>query len=106
MINKNDIFKSLFCEHLPLMPKANACESPWVNAQLAEIAKAGEDALHTPIPNASYSLFKQHWITGDRIGYQKPYYEKRRRLLVLSILLWQNKDNKEYLTALEDIVWS
>ncbi|MEG2500888.1 MAG: heparinase II/III family protein [Oscillospiraceae bacterium] len=106
MINKNDIFKSLFCEHLPLMPKANACESPWIKAQLAEIAKAGEDALHTPIPSASYSLFKQHWITGDRIGYQKPYYEKRRRLLVLTILLWQNKDNKEYLTALEDIVWS
>ena len=54
-----------------------------------------------PILALPFSQFKRYQTDGDRIGYEREYFERRRRLFLLQILALA-KD--KYLSDLEDIV--
>lgn len=107
-MTKCNIYKALSCAHLPLFPENAKGYVPrgWAAEQLTALRVAGEAALAAPAPDTCYSLFRQHAITGNRVGYQTPYYAKRQRLVLFSLLAWQEPSNAAYVQALEDTIWS
>lgn len=58
------------------------------------------------IPELTYSLFTLFAETGDRQGYDKIYFERRKRLTTLAIAAWLFPEQEDYKTRLCDIVFS
>jgi len=77
---------------------------PLFRAHLTELRAEAERAANTPLEGLPFSLFHLFEATGDRGGYQRPYFDRRRRLLglVLTTLL---DDTDAYLSTLQDLLW-
>lgn len=58
------------------------------------------------IPELTYSLFALFAETGDRQGYDKIYFERRKRLTTLAIAAWLFPEREDYKTRLCDIIFS
>jgi hypothetical protein len=56
-------------------------------------------------PPLSWSLYKRFDTTGDRTAFENAYFERRRRLLILSISVWF-WERSEDIAALEDCIWA
>ncbi|MCM8758530.1 MAG: heparinase II/III-family protein [Candidatus Omnitrophica bacterium] len=67
------------------------------------IGQANE-ILDRPLPDTRYSLFRIYHATGNRTDYQKPFYEKRKNLIILAMASYLTKD-KKYLLKLQDYIW-
>ena len=73
---------------------------------LNEIREEGERLLPERDPELSFSLFKIFFETGFRLEYERIYFEKRKRLNTFAIMVLLEPQNLEYLTALENTIWS
>ena len=51
----------------------------------AKIIATAEKYLHQPIPDTSDDLYLEFWSTGNRSHYQKPYFERVRQFVTLTI---------------------
>ena len=73
---------------------------------LDTVEKAARAALGTPLPDLPFAKFRLFRDTGDRAGFEKPYFERRVRLaqLVVAILGGRDADGA-LLAALEDTMW-
>lgn len=106
-MNKNDIFAALHNKPFPLLAnEINAfTSSEWTSAELQLIEARGKAYLATPTPMLPYHLFSEYQKSGNRESYQKPYYDRRGRLMVFAILAWHSKGACDYVNALQDIIW-
>ncbi|QHT62232.1 hypothetical protein GXP70_21110 [Paenibacillus lycopersici] len=75
-------------------------------AMVAEIKSEGSRLLEEPIPELRYSLFKLFETTGNRLAYERLYFEKRRRLNTMTFLALLEPDDERYREALHDAIWS
>ncbi|KIL38783.1 hypothetical protein SD70_24155 [Gordoniibacillus kamchatkensis] len=75
-------------------------------AAVEEIRAEGERLLREPIPELTYSLFAMFERSGNRLEFEKVYFEKRRRLTTMALLALIEPENRNYREALEDILWS
>jgi hypothetical protein len=83
----------------------NLIKSSYHKAMINEVIEEGQQYLKEPIGTLTYSLFKIYSITGSRKEYEDVYFKRRRRLNTFAILsLAYGK--KEYIEALEDIMWA
>jgi hypothetical protein len=73
---------------------------------ISEIKSEGKRLLQESDQILPYSLFKMFIETGSRIEFEKVYFEQRRRLTTFAIMVLLEPDNNEYLTALENTIWS
>ncbi|MEH7116758.1 heparinase II/III family protein [Neobacillus vireti] len=73
---------------------------------LNEIRDEGERLLPERDPELSFSLFKVFFETGFRLEYERIYFEKRKRLNTFAIMVLLEPQNLDYLTALENTIWS
>ncbi|MCM3727189.1 heparinase II/III-family protein [Neobacillus cucumis] len=73
---------------------------------LDEIRNEAGRILTEKDPELPYSLFKNFFETGFRLEYEKVYFEKRRRLNTFTIMVLLEPTNIDYLTALENTIWS
>ncbi|MEH7416197.1 heparinase II/III family protein [Neobacillus drentensis] len=73
---------------------------------LNEIRNEGVRLLTEQDPELPYSLFKIFSETGFRLEYERVYFEKRRRLNTFAIMVLADSKNLDYLTALENSIWS
>jgi len=73
---------------------------------LDEIRNEAGRLLTEKDPELPYSLFKIFAETGFRLEYEKVYFEKRRRLNTFAIMVLLEPTYIDYLTALENTIWS
>ena len=109
--NKSEIYDALDESAGPLLdPQIKAFRQGvrpvWINEQIKQLRQRALQYLDFPLPACSYSLFRLYWDTGDRSSYQEPYFERRSRLFVFSILLWLEPNTPLWKTALEDTMWA
>lgn len=111
-MNKTDI-KRLLINKECLFPtgklvtwKKNLSSSSILQAMVEEIKEESIRLLSEPIPELSYSLFNIFEQTGERLQYERAYFEKRRRLNTFAIMVWIDSENKEYREQLHNIIWS
>ncbi len=75
----------------------------FLQKQLELIAEAAE----TPdIKALSYSGFKTFYVTGSRKEYENEYFSRRKLLSASAVLALVNKDDKEHIKLLEDVIWA
>lgn len=79
-------------------------DAPHFQQFLAELRREAARARSTPIPALPFSLFHLFETTGDRAAYERPYFDRRRRLaaLVLETAVAQTDTS---LPALHDLIW-
>jgi len=58
------------------------------------------------IPSVRFSEFRLFYDNGNRLIYEKPYFEKRTMLNICAILSLIYPENDEYLKNLEDVIWA
>lgn len=79
-------------------------EAPAFGRLLEEIREEAARAAREPVPPLSFSLFHLFEKTGTRAEYEKPYFERRGRLLgLLFASLIDGTDR--YIPVLEDLIW-
>lgn len=61
--------------------------------------------LKTEAPALPYSLFKLFKEQGTRLEYERPYFERRRRLNTYALLAWLEPGEEAHARELADIVW-
>jgi hypothetical protein len=72
---------------------------------LQNIANERDAFLQKDIPLLSWELFRLFDSGGNRLKYEDLYFERRRRLIVLSLASWFWK-RPEDITALENCIWA
>ncbi|MBT2657558.1 heparinase II/III family protein [Bacillus sp. ISL-18] len=73
---------------------------------LDEIRDEAKRLLTEKDPQLPFSLFKIFAELGSRLEYEKAYFEKRRRLNTFTIMVLLEPANIDFLTALENTIWS
>jgi hypothetical protein len=81
-------------------------QKPAFQLLLNEIRDEGDRLLKESDPELTFSLFKIFGETGSRLEFEKIYFEKRRRLTTFAIMVLLEPEKDEYLTALENTIWS
>ncbi|WP_169087283.1 heparinase II/III family protein [Paenibacillus sp. PL91] len=77
------------------------------NRTLLEEIKAEADLFaQTPDPELTYSLFRIFGDSGERLTYERVYFERRKRLNAFVIMALLALGNKEYEAAAFNIIWS
>lgn len=71
---------------------------------LSELNTEAKQARSTPIPPLPFRLFHLFETTGDRGEYERPYFDRRRRLLALALETAVTQTDI-YLPALHDLIW-
>jgi hypothetical protein len=69
------------------------------------IAEERNRFLKRESPLLSWSLYKRFDTMGDRSAFETVYFERRRRLLILSLSVWL-WERPEDIAALEDCIWA
>jgi Heparinase II/III-like protein len=57
-----------------------------------------------PIPETTYSLFREYVRDGNRVHYEMPYFRKQRNLWIAALAQFL-KPGREMLTAVHDYLW-
>lgn len=73
---------------------------------IAEIRAEAERYLLTPDPELTYALFRIYGDTGERLAYEKVYFERRKRLNAFVIMAILEPDLQRYESAALNIIWS
>ncbi|HTG67763.1 MAG TPA: hypothetical protein VL921_00760, partial [Candidatus Udaeobacter sp.] len=77
------------------------------NRTLLEEIKAEADRfVQTPDPELTYALFRIYGDTGERLAYERVYFERRKRLNALVIMALLEPENTVYEAAALNIIWS
>ncbi|MDR1468599.1 MAG: heparinase II/III-family protein [Spirochaetaceae bacterium] len=80
-------------------------QNPRLAGFLAYLERESVRLRDEAIPPLPYSLFTLFDREGDRARFEKPYFERRNRLMVYGLASWLWK-RPEDVAALEDILWA
>ncbi|GGO01241.1 heparinase II/III domain-containing protein [Saccharibacillus kuerlensis] len=83
---------------------AEICSSERFAGLLGEIRREAEAGLDDPLPELDFALFQTFHEQGTRLEYERPYFNRRARLLALTLALLIDEDEK-YIVPLERTVW-
>lgn len=83
-----------------------ARHKPELKPLFDEVREEGKRLLQEEEQELTYSLFRLFAENGSRIEFEKVYFQKRRRLTAFAIMVLLEPENKEYVTALENTIWS
>jgi hypothetical protein len=72
---------------------------------VAEIRDQADVFLNESLLALPFSLYRLFDETGDRLAFEAPYFERRRRLVSLALAAWLWQTD-EYLRGLEDAMWA
>jgi hypothetical protein len=75
-------------------------------ALIGEIKAEAARMLGDKDPDLTYSLFRLYRDTGERLTYERSYFERRKRLAAFSLLVVLEPDNELYVEALHNTIWS
>lgn len=80
-------------------------ENPLAKAYIEEINREREKFIGKPIPELEFSKLKLFEETGDRLIYEKNYFERRHRHACFMLRTWLFREEED-IRELEDILWS
>jgi hypothetical protein len=80
-------------------------EAPHLQKLLTEIRREAQRAAEEPIPPLAFSLFRAFETDGTRKEYETPYFERRGRLLALTLTSVVDETDR-YMGALHDLIWA
>ncbi|MEH7250844.1 heparinase II/III family protein [Neobacillus niacini] len=107
--------RNLLVSHSPLLFSTtkekedwwrNARNNPEFKPLLDEVRNEGRRLLQEKEQELTYSLFRLFTENGSRQEYEKVYFQKRHRLTTFTLMVLLEPMNKEYVTALENTIWS
>ncbi|OLS40915.1 heparinase II/III family protein [Bacillus sp. MRMR6] len=112
-MNSADLSRLLVSES-PLFLEIDSKYKWWTNTRtdpeyqvhLDEIRVEAKRLLQEEDQELTYSLFKIFAENGSRVEFEKVYFKKRRRLTTFAIMIFLEPENKRYVTALENTIWS
>lgn len=81
-------------------------ETPSIQPLLLEIKDEASRLLHERDQELTFTLFQLFEKTGSRLEYEKVYFSKRRRLNTFAIMSLLEPENQNYLSELENTIWS
>lgn len=81
-----------------------AKSSPEFAELIGEIRAEAERAVREPIEPLPFSKFHLFEKEGTRLEYERPYFDRRGRLLGLTFAFLIDVEER-YITALEDLIW-
>lgn len=84
----------------------NAKNNPEFKMLFDEIREEGTKLLQEKEQELTYSLFRIFTESGSRLEFEKVYFKKRHRLTTFAIMVLLEPEDKEYVTALENTIWS
>jgi hypothetical protein len=71
---------------------------------MKEIYEEAERARREPVPLLSFADFQAFHTSGTRKEFEKPYFERRGRLLALALTMALD-DSDAYKETLENLIW-
>ena len=77
---------------------------PFYKKERDELIAYGEKYLSAPIPELKLSSYLRFSRDGNRSEYERPYFERRRRIARLTILC--RLYGERYTDVLEDLIWA
>lgn len=80
--------------------------SEWNQPLIAEIRAEAKRMILESDAELTYSLFQKFVETGERLSYERVYFERRKRLNAFTIMSMLEPDNEAYKEAFHNIVWS
>ncbi|MGG1517067.1 heparinase II/III family protein [Paenibacillus oryzisoli] len=80
-------------------------EAPHLASLIKEIKAEAERDRREPVPSLSFAIFQRFSATGNRKEFEKLYFERRGRLLALTLATVLEADNRRYTETLENLVW-
>lgn len=84
----------------------NAKVNPEFKLLIEEIRDDGKKLLQEKEQELTYSVFRIFTESGSRLEFEKVYFNKRHRLTTFAIMVLLEPEDKEYVTALENTIWS
>jgi hypothetical protein len=78
--------------------------TPALGTLLTELRAAARTAEATPIPALPFRQFRRFEDDGDRQGFERPFFDRRGRLLALAISAVVD-ETAAPIPALEDVIW-
>lgn len=79
--------------------------NPLLKDSLNYLREKGEEFRKSEIPGLPYRLYTLFDANGDRREFERPYFERRNRLLVYGLSSWLYKKSED-ISALEDTIWA
>lgn len=79
-------------------------EAPHLAHLIKEIREEAERARREPVPLLSFTDFQTYHSAGTRKEFEKPYFERRGRLLALALVMALD-DSETYKMTLENLIW-
>lgn len=95
------IYKSKLCNDVFLKNVQHSLAQNYLN----EIDIGCDRFRGTPIPSLTFSKFRLYDETGDRVIYEKDYFERRRRIVMFLLRVWLFHEEED-IRELEDILWA
>jgi hypothetical protein len=77
----------------------------FLGSYLEGVERAASAFRVEPIPLLPFSLFSEFEKSGKRLGFEGPYFERRRRLVALALASWLWRRRAD-IAALEDAAWA
>ncbi|MNZ43476.1 Heparinase II/III-like protein [compost metagenome] len=71
-----------------------------------EIEREAERMVKEEDPALPYSLFRIFGDTGERLSYEKVYFERRKRLNTFAMMSMLEPERQDYIEALHNAIWS
>ncbi|OBT88930.1 hypothetical protein VE02_02860 [Pseudogymnoascus sp. 03VT05] len=79
--------------------------NPLLQASRDKLQSAAKELRDKDIPVLPFRLFKLFDTVGDRLGYEAPYFSRRKVLLVSALSAWLWNDPEDIAT-LEECIWA
>ncbi len=73
---------------------------------IEEIRAEGDRMLQESDPDLPFSLFRLYRDTGERLAYERAYFERRKRLAAFALLALLEPGDERYKQALHNTIWS
>lgn len=83
-------------------------DDPHFNKNWGQIRWKAAQAVNEPLPELSFTLFRQFAETGERKSYEDVYFERRARLNALAVVtsvITDKQEHQQYLACLENVIW-
>ncbi|OBT58452.1 hypothetical protein VE04_01723 [Pseudogymnoascus sp. 24MN13] len=79
--------------------------NPLLQASRDKLQSAAKELRGKDIPVLPFRLFKMFDTMGDRLGYEAPYFSRRKALLVSALSAWLWNDPED-IGTLEECIWT
>lgn len=77
---------------------------PVTSSVIAFMLEYAEEIMREPAPRMTFAMFKEYDVSGSRLEFEVPFFERRRQLEAL-VLLTLVEDTDRYLSMIEERLW-